>query len=537
MALMQGEECVDSSCVTCTECAPGFYKAAISTEACSACPANTYRETSGATELGNCAACPSGAVTGGRKGQNSSSACQCEERFYNVESGVEIVVLSCARCPSGAMCSSGSCALRSQGRRCPGSSDPIIGTWSRSTSGENAGKFQLDSCPAGYQTQNTLHDTQKCHKCLETQYIINPDQNECMKCPPGLTCRGDDVVVPVVKNSTWAAEEGLYKLQTCPTGYSKISVANEWEQQECRPCTEGTECLLEVCDTCSQCAEGKYKDVAGTQACRACPQNTYNPKTNSKAFANCLACPPGASTGGKIGQANASDCTCPDRTYLVIDAAENKACLDCPVGAECKDRSCALRSNPFPCDIAGHWVKDLTSGQYTVMSCPSGYKLQNDTKMGLNVGCERCPLGYYVQDSHDPSSVCRKCPSSATCVNGRPPIFNAVKVEGAIELELPAECDDETVRRALAVQLGVDSSKIVLSSSPCEEQQRRAKQKITFEIVGETSELESLQESLSEMGLSLGEIQAEGQQILEGEVWEQIDGVYYLRKCPPGRSC
>jgi len=110
-------------------------------------------------------------------------------------------------------------------------------------------------------------------------------------------------------------------------------------------------------------------------------------------------------------------------------------------------------------------------------------------------------------------------------------------VEGAIELELPAECDDETVRRALAVQLGVDSSKIVLSSSPCEEQQRRAKQKITFEIVGETSELESLQESLSEMGLSLGEIQAEGQQILEGEVWEQIDGVYYLRKCPPGRSC
>ena len=166
----------------------------------------------------------------------------------------------------------------------------------RSTTGDDAGKFQLTSCPAGYQTQSASHDTPKGHPCLETQYIINPDQDACEKCPPCLTCRGDNVVVPVVENSMWLPEDGVYKLQTCPTGYSKISVAGEWEQQQCTPCGSGSECVLEVCDTCSGCAAGKYKDVAGTQECRSCPQNTYNPEEGATAFAQCKPCPDGAVT-------------------------------------------------------------------------------------------------------------------------------------------------------------------------------------------------------------------------------------------------
>ena len=38
----KGEECTNSTCVTCSVCSPGFYKAAVSTEPCLACPANTY---------------------------------------------------------------------------------------------------------------------------------------------------------------------------------------------------------------------------------------------------------------------------------------------------------------------------------------------------------------------------------------------------------------------------------------------------------------------------------------------------------------
>ena len=102
MALMQGEECVDSSCVTCTECAPGFYKAAVSTEACSACPANTYRETSGATELGNCVACLSKSSTNGAVGQSNWSACVCDSGYYRIVANDASD--ACMDCPLGLTC-------------------------------------------------------------------------------------------------------------------------------------------------------------------------------------------------------------------------------------------------------------------------------------------------------------------------------------------------------------------------------------------------------------------------------------------------
>ena len=221
-----GTECVLEVCETCSHCAAGKYKDAAGTQACRNCPQNTYNPNTNSKAFANCLACPSGADTSGVDGQTSSDACVCGERFYIADSGADNADLTCANCPSGAMCSSGTCALRSQDQTCDGSSDSIPGTWVRSTSGDDAGKFRLISCPAGYQTQNTSHDTQKCHPCLESQYIINPDEDACEKCPPVLTCRGDNVVVPVVENSTWAPEDGVYKLQTCPTGYSKISVAN-----------------------------------------------------------------------------------------------------------------------------------------------------------------------------------------------------------------------------------------------------------------------------------------------------------------------
>ena len=51
---MKGVECVEAPCVTCTPCQPGFYKAAVSTDPCEACPANTYVETEGSTALSLC---------------------------------------------------------------------------------------------------------------------------------------------------------------------------------------------------------------------------------------------------------------------------------------------------------------------------------------------------------------------------------------------------------------------------------------------------------------------------------------------------
>ena len=106
-----------------------------------------------------------------------------------------------------------------------------------------SGKFQLHSCQAGFQVRKgqqcridclaeelgklqplltltfvlpqTSNDTQgaeRCIKCLDNQYIINPNTDSCEKCPPGLACHGDEVVDFLVPNSSWVPENGLYKL-------------------------------------------------------------------------------------------------------------------------------------------------------------------------------------------------------------------------------------------------------------------------------------------------------------------------------------
>ena len=76
------------------------------------------------------------------------------------------------------------------------------------------------------------------------------------------------MVVPVVENSTWAAEAGVWKLMTCPQGYARRSIddgTTTADQQRCISCAAGTECVLAVCNnyTCSECQEGTYKDAKG----------------------------------------------------------------------------------------------------------------------------------------------------------------------------------------------------------------------------------------------------------------------------------
>ena len=214
----------------------------------------------------------------------------------------------------------------------------------RSTTGDDAGKFRLIGRPAGYQTQNASHDTQICRPCLETQYIIDPDEDQCEKCPPGLICQGDHVlgthqVVFEVAYSTWAAEVGVWKLMTCPQGYARRSIddgTTTADQQRCIPCAAGTECVLAVCNnyTCSECQEGTYKDAAGTQGCRACPENTFNPNKKAIAFAECQSCQPKSSTAGS-GHTSRDACECDADYYLITSnqGTEPPTCQACRITA------------------------------------------------------------------------------------------------------------------------------------------------------------------------------------------------------------
>ena len=71
----------------------------MSTEACDACPKDTYRETPGATELGNCVGCLAKSSTNEAVGQTSWSACVCDSGYYRIVADSKDD--ECMDCPPG----------------------------------------------------------------------------------------------------------------------------------------------------------------------------------------------------------------------------------------------------------------------------------------------------------------------------------------------------------------------------------------------------------------------------------------------------
>ena len=251
----KGEECVSSSCVACSTCRPGFYKAAASPDACAPCPTNTYNSEPGAQDLSLCHTCQPHATTQGLAAQTSQAACVCDAQYYTV---VTKAASTCANCPTGATCGDRSCALRNAtSLSCPGGGR-IVGDWRL----DNAtGTVVLLACPPGYSLKSTAvagsADLQECQACLTTQYILRPDTDACQACPPGLRCLGADAVTPVTANSTWARSGSVYRLKSCPAGYSVSStgVSGTFDAtvQQCSPCPKGEECVSSSCVARSSC--------------------------------------------------------------------------------------------------------------------------------------------------------------------------------------------------------------------------------------------------------------------------------------------
>ena len=88
--------------------------------------------------------------------------------------------------------------------------------------------------------------------------------------------------------------------------------------------------------------------LAFGQACRKCPSNTFNANTRSTASAECLSCPSGAETGGKIGQTSSLACTCPIRTYLAEGISGEPIRPNQALLCVCLSVSCFQHSLSFP---------------------------------------------------------------------------------------------------------------------------------------------------------------------------------------------
>ena len=565
----KGEECTNATCTTCLPCAPGTYKAAVGTEPCLACPANTYRKDPGATELDNCAQCQDRSSTKGSVGQSNMRACVCDPQYYliTVNQGLSSEGLLCEACPRGALCKDGKeCALRNSNFSCSDRSD-IDGEWVL----QGSGRYALTSCPAGFELRSTdetgSEELQECRKCLPSTYILRPDLDECQECPAGLRCDGSDSWKPVVPNSSWVGEGSILKLTSCPTGYSRISVDGQWEQQRCEPCGEGTECVSQECSEqeCPACAAGKYKDVKGTLSCRVCPPNTYNPDTNAKDFASCRACPKGSDTAGLGGQTRADACQCGSRFYLADTESSGTSisCASCPRGLECRDGSCSIHSSldlesPVCSDgsvsfILGTWIP--VDGRAVLIGCPTGFRLLNQTGAELQV-CQECADGKFMFDPREPGLECQPCPPQGVCPNKGRPIFNIKPLESKMILE--GNLDEGQLRviiKSIADTLGVPPEMVECDGfdpSGARRSSRRAPVSISFTVYVDPSQqaavsnlIESdsfsdlLAEELIKNDISAAvkgveKVQVNMQQDASVGTVALVDGVYQVVNCPQG---
>ena len=333
--------------------------------------------------------------------------CVCESLHFNAASENEPP--DCKKCPTGAVCTIDfSCALGPavQGAINVTTCQGAAGTWSQDI---KLGAYILTSCPSGYSLLSLAKagstDLQRCEKCNFRQYIINPDTDDCQPCPPGLECRGDDAVRSRVANASWVRNGSIYRLVSCPTGYSVSSQGAggrfDATVQQCTACGKGEECVSAECTVCSLCRPGFYKASVSTDACLPCPAGTYREMEGAQELGACMACQVKASTMGATGQSSPSACVCDVDYYPAATAAST--CQTCPRGAMCADRSCGLHGpRLFSCtdggSIVGNWSLDGSTGLYELTSCPAGYSSQTTAKTGSEdlQECKPCPEGQYI---------------------------------------------------------------------------------------------------------------------------------------------
>jgi len=392
----------------------------------------------------------------------------CNEQRYKIVPDFPLdTSQKCEKCPLGAQCRfDGSCALP-EFICAPPDTTVVVGKWLREETNRERGRYMLESCPAGFSKRGSskvMLDLMECKECNRVlHYIIEPNAQNCQRCPPGLVCNGNNITSLVVAGSDWSVQTLIMRLHACPTGYKVWPALAPGEMfddqthapsQECAVCTEGMECILERCLNCTQCPAGKYKDTPGTASCRKCAAGKFNTKIKSMSESFCSLCPEGSDTRGIEGAISIQDCECVVNMYMTIDRTGDLGmrCFQCPAAAMCPDGSCGLSNFPaFECigigsensmpNVVGTWIRD-ESQKYGLLDCPIGHQLINNTGYELQE-CSLCTEGKYISSSSDPQYSCFNCPPSARCPNKGNPIFPEAEVKGNLDLsgELPSEED------------------------------------------------------------------------------------------------
>ena len=274
----------------CISCAPGTYKNATGSDACTSCPAHTTSPNSSSVVTA-CVCNP------GFYGPNGITCTPCHTAMYKSTTGSAL----CTSCPSnsGASCSActalGSCTCNI------GFSGPdgfvctscMAGTYKNTT-----GSTSCTSCPANANSQMSSSDCTcnigfygpnggACTACMTGTYKDTTGTALCTSCPPnsGASCSACNALRRCTCNMGFYGEDG-FECTACGIGKYK-SVTGP---AVCSSCPVKTTSLISsssitacVCNTgfygpngiaCTPCGTGTYKNVTGSALCSSCPPNS-----------------------------------------------------------------------------------------------------------------------------------------------------------------------------------------------------------------------------------------------------------------------
>ena len=233
-------------------------------------------------------------------------------------------------------------------------------------------------CPKYYYCDNNLYYVPA--PCEKGMYNDNTRQSECLTCPDGYYCEGEETS-PV----------------KCPKGY-------ECKEQEINANTYGTRHEFEF-----PCGPGKYSSSTGASACSICPagRQCNNAATSSDELCPVTKyCPEG--TGYAI--------ICPAGTYNrdYQELKDEAECTQCPAGQFCVDGTISDQCAP------GFWCKGGSSTPTPVTTsdtgaeCPAGkYCIKGTTDPVL------CSEGKFRKDPGARNETdCSSCPPGSYCIPG-----------------------------------------------------------------------------------------------------------------------
>ena len=453
---------------TCRACLPGRSAASpMAMTSCAVCPEGKYMGTSGATSCLDCEDGEHSATLGatachvcevGHEHVDAFTACTiclggafqpsnstnhvkcalCPSGYYNADQGTVRFGekhAGCDRCPDGLISTHGS-------KYCVGCPIGWSTTFNLTTPclscpqgwfGLTSNATVCEKCPTGF-SQNDQSQA-SCTKCSPGEYNDVAGAATCKVCRKNSFSNDKNRSVPCNECGTGrTSERGSIKCSDCAPGKFKNLINNkqvcsecptgfaqsETDQTNCTQCGKGEEAPIggssfcAVCGLgrfnliggkdCLECPPGRYQNDKGQSDCLNCAVDTYLNEPGKSSMKDCTSCSTKRSTGGVLGNTNASACLCKRIEYY---QHENNECRPCPIGANCATRDGMPLSDLFA--LPGYY-RSTSKKKTSFVSCRQGYT----PPINVSETQERCcPLAsdtkISVCNTTDASNVDTQC--------------------------------------------------------------------------------------------------------------------------------